>query len=1245
MNSSHEDISDQVPTENGQQQPTNGARNPPPSFPQQPFIRPPVLQQVPPSRADPYMQYLQQQQQGYVSELLRQQQEMMRQQQEAMKQQQLAFIQQQEQLMRSMMSSIQVQVPPNPEALLDSLANNIKEFRYDLDGQITFAAWYRRYEDLFEKDASRLEPPAKVRLLMRKLGIAEHDRYVSFILPKTPKDFTFVETVGKLTTLFGSPESVISRRYRCLQISKQSCEDYVTYACRLNKLCVEFELSKLSEEQFKCLVFVCGLKSEKDAEIRTRLLTKIEERNDVTLEQISEECQRLLNLRHDAAMIEAPAASVKVLRSGKQRARTVNKNPTKSFPKSACWLCGGMHYARDCVHKNQKCNDCGKWGHKPGFCQSAAKMRSGRFEQRKGSVAAKVVTVNTCSVKERRKYVKVDLNGTVVRLQVDTGSDISIISSDTWCKIGKPGLCSSTVVAKTATGKPLDICGEFECTLMINGKTLPGLLRVTSENLHLLGTDIIEVFGLWSVPLDTVCGQVTSSISTVEGLKSEFPSVFTEQLGLCKKVQVKLELKAGKSPVFRPKRPVAYAVHEAVNDELDRLEREKIITPVDFSDWAAPIVVVRKANGSIRICGDYSTGLNDSLQPHQYPLPLPQDIFASLANCTVFSQIDLSDAFLQVEVEDGSKSLLTINTHRGLYRYNRLTPGVKAAPGAFQQIVDQMLTGLVHTSGYLDDVVVGGINDEDHRKNLRAVFQRFEEFGFTIRAEKCSFGKSQIRYLGHLLDRHGLRPDPTKIETILKLPAPADVSGVRSFLGALNYYGKFVPNMRTLRYPMDELLKEGVEFRWTTDCQRSFDRFKEILSSDLLLTHYDPTLEIIVSADASSVGVGATISHKFPDGKIKVVQHAARALTKAEQGYSQPDREGLAIIFAITKFHKMVFGRKFRLQTDHAPLLRIFGSKKGIPVYTANRLQRWALTLLLYDFVIEHVSTEKFGHADVLSRLIDHHAKPDEDYVIATVTLETDIRSIVHDATNALPLSFKVIEKDTQSDPELRKVFRYVKDGWPPDAGTTDPEIKRYFSRRDSLTTFDGCILFAERLVIPERHRNRCLKQLHLGHPGIQRMKAIARSYVYWPTLDDDIAAYVKSCKNCASAARSPASLPPIPWPKPTGPWSRVHIDYAGPIDGDYFLLAVDAFSKWPEVIPTRRISTTATIGILRNIFSRLGMPQILVSDNGTHPGDQKSHTNLNTGFQSSHLVAQWFYGTFKELILRKSHPDTSIAL
>ncbi|XP_055639967.1 uncharacterized protein K02A2.6-like [Toxorhynchites rutilus septentrionalis] len=531
--------------------------------------------------------------------------------------------------------------------------------------------------------------------------------------------------------------------------------------------------------------------------------------------------------------------------------------------------------------------------------------------------------------------------------------------------------------------------------------------------------------------MDAFCNHVSSSSNFGSSFESEFPSVFTDKLGLCTKTKVKLELKENCKPVFRPKRPVAYAMYDAVDCELDRLEQLKVITPVDYSEWAAPIVVVRKANGTVRICGDYSTGLNAALQSHQYPLPLPEDIFSKLANCRVFSQIDLSDAFLQVEVDEEFRNFLTINTHRGLHHYNRLPPGVKVAPGAFQQIIDAMLAGLGGCSGYLDDVVVGGQNEQEHNRNLKAVLQRIHEFGFTIKAEKCSFGRNQIRYLGHIIDSSGLQPDPAKIEAIVKLKPPTDVSGVRSFLGAINYYGKFVPNMRKLRYPLDNLLKTETKFLWTPECQAAFDQFKAFLSSNLLLTHYDPRKEIIVSADASSVGLGATISHRFPDGSIKAIQHASRALTKAERNYSQPDQEGLAIIFAVTKFHKMIFGRHFRLQTDHAPLLRIFGSKKGIPVYTANRLQRFALTLLLYDFEIEYVPTAKFGNADVLSRLIDQHHKSEEDYVITSVIIEEDVKSVALDSISALPLSFNVVAQSTQADATLRKVCRYLTNGWP----------------------------------------------------------------------------------------------------------------------------------------------------------------------------------------------------------------------
>nr|XP_049465357.1 uncharacterized protein K02A2.6-like [Anopheles coluzzii] len=586
------------------------------------------------------------------------------------------------------------------------------------------------------------------------------------------------------------------------------------------------------------------------------------------------------------------------------------------------------------------------------------------------------------------------------------------------------------------------------------------------------------------------------SVMKIEQIKEQFPTVFRNTLGLCTKANIKLKLREGVAPIFRPKRPVAHAMESAVDDELNRLEKLGVITPTNFSEWAAPIVVVRKANGQIRICGDYSTGLNSSLCAHEYPLPLPDDIFAKLSGCHIFSKIDLSDAFLQVQIDEDYRHILTINTHRGLYYYNRLPPGIKVAPAAFQQLIDTMLAGTKRVCGYMDDLIIRGATEAEHERHLKDVLKRIEEYGFTIRNEKCEFKTNEIRYLGHVIDSQGLRPDPNKIAAIRNLPEPTNLTEIRSFLGAINYYGKFVPNMRQLRFRLDELLKHGERFQWDHKCKEAFDQFKKILSSNLLLTHYNPNEKIVVSADASSVGLGATLSHRYADGSMKVVQHASRALTEAEKRYSQIDREGLAIVYAVTKFHRMLYGRHFLLQTDHRPLLQIFGSKKGIPIYTANRLQRFALTLQLYDFEIEYVRTEQFGNADILYRLIKNRSQPEDDYVIASIEMERDVKAMAIEAMSNFPISFREIERHTSADAMLRKVRHYIQDGWPTSVSYGN-ELACLNSRKDALTLIDGCILFGERMVIPQRLRERCLKQLHQGHPGMQRMKSVARSYIY----------------------------------------------------------------------------------------------------------------------------------------------------
>ncbi|XP_055543286.1 uncharacterized protein K02A2.6-like [Wyeomyia smithii] len=470
--------------------------------------------------------------------------------------------------------------------------------------------------------------------------------------------------------------------------------------------------------------------------------------------------------------------------------------------------------------------------------------------------------------------------------------------------------------------------------------------------------------------------------------------------------------------------------------------------------------------------------------------------------------------------------------------------------------------------------------------------------GFTSNWRNAIFFQTEIKYLGHIIDSKRIRPDPEKLQVIASIPAPTNVSELRFFLGAVNFYGRFVRNIHELRHPLDKLLKKDTKWQWNTDCQRSFEQFKQVLQSELLLTHYDPELPIIVAADASSTSIGAVIFHEFPNGHLKAIQHASRSLTQAEQAYGQPEKEALALTYGVTKFHKYLLGQRFTLLTDHKPLLSIFGSKKGIPLHTANRLQRWALMLLNYDFDIRHVSTNDFGCADMLSRLIDRTKQPEENYVVAAICLEDDMVSIVRDAVEQIPVSFAAIQAATKTDKALQIVLQYIREGWPTDTRSImTPDVRTYFSRRESLTHVNGCILFHDRIVVPRKFRRQILKQFHRGHPGMVR---IARSFVFWPGIDNDIEEFVRNCTPCCTAGKAPVKTTLESWPIPDKPWSRIHVDYAVPVDGICFLVVVDPYTKWPEVYANKSTTSSATTKMLSQAFATFGVPETIVSDNGT---------------------------------------------
>ncbi|XP_037930890.1 uncharacterized protein K02A2.6-like [Teleopsis dalmanni] len=634
--------------------------------------------------------------------------------------------------------------------------------------------------------------------------------------------------------------------------------------------------------------------------------------------------------------------------------------------------------------------------------------------------------------------------------------------------------------AKSATGN-LPLYAKFTCDVQLKDTIRTLTYFVTTIDLNVFGLDWITAFQLSDMTLNAICSQISTTKQNA--------------MGLCNKTKAHLCIKPNCQSVFRPKRPVAYAVQHLVEEEIKRLQDLDIIAPINYSDWAASIVVIKKPNGSIRICADFSTGLNDALESYKYPLPLPEDIFAKISNATVFSHIDLSDAFLQIEVDSKSQELLAINTHLGLFKYKRMVFGVKTFSAIFQQIMDKMLAGLHYAAAYIDDIFVSGRNQQEHDNNLQEVLQLPE-----------------IAYLGYIVSKDGIRPDPRNIEAIKTMPAPTNQSELRSLLGAINFYGKFINHMRKYQGPLDELLQNNKQWQWTELHQRCLNGFKQILSSELLLAHYDPLKNIVVAADASNYGLGACIFHESDDGSMKVICHASRSLTPTEKQYSQIEKEALALIFAVTKFHRMVFGRRFKLQTDHKPLLAIFGDKTGIKVHQANRLQRWAIKLIAYDFELKFISTNSFGYADVLLRLIHNTINPSEDYVIAAVEFEIESKQILHNSLDKLPLTSKMFTYETAKDKVLAKIFEYVTEGWPSNCNNTKMPTK---------TT------------------------LH-------------------------------------------------PWPKPSDSWERLHIDYAGPIDSYFFLVVIDAFSKWPE------IPEMATISSLKEIFARFGLPKTIVSDNGT---------------------------------------------
>ena len=1070
-------------------------------------------------------------------------------------------------------------------------------------------------------DLSNAENVTKRKaVLLSSVGGKNYRILKDLSFPDNPATKTYEQLEALLRGYFTPKRLEVAERFRFHNYKQLVDQSVSAYAAHLKKLA---STCGFVGDQIQVNLrdrFICGLRSEN----MQRKLLSLELTFQQAVDRALAEEAAAKNVKDMGAMSSSAHSTTQPVHKihaaspsyqSKRKPTHTSSHPShrRDAPearRARCDRCGfDNHKSSECKYKNATCFKCNKVGHLKSECRSGSSRTTHEGTQYKKKVqfinqadtdedfVNSVFNVDS-AIQNIPIQVQMTVSDVDTNLILDTGAPYTLMSIEHYRKnLSHVQLDPSTKKLHVYAGRQLKVHGEIIVSVTYGKQkvTLPIVIveGVGTQAPPLLGRDwlsrikldwpnILASRGMYAMAEHT---SASNAHSGLQKLKDKYAPIFGNELGTVKGVTAKLYVDPDATPIFHKARPVPFALRGAVEDELTRLQTEGIITPVDISEWATPLVCVPKADGKVRLCGDYKVTVNRVIQTDQHPIPTPEEICAKISGGQMFSKIDLKCAYQQLVLDEASQNLVTINTLKGLFRYTRLPFGISSSPAIWQRFIDQVLQGLDFGVCVIqDDVLITGRNDEEHLANLEKVFQRFLKFGLRVKPEKCAFLQESVIFFALKVSADGVQPTEEKVMAVRKAPTPTNVHELRSWLGLLNFNAKFIPNISTILHPLNELLGNK-EWKWTRKCDLAFQQAKDALTSDTILMHYNPKLPITLVADASPYGLGAAILHEV-DGNLKPIAYASRSLGTHEKGYAQIDKEGAAIMFGVQKFRMYLYGRHFTIRSDCKPLERIFGSKCAIPTMAAQRLQRWAIALAAFDYDLKYIPGKDNVLADALSRLP----------LPVTGKCEDATYSIEEKWLEGLPITSKEIRDATVRDPVLSRVLEYTRSGWPDEV--EDLRLKSYFTRKCELSIEQNCVMWGLRVIIPSKFETSILQELHMAHPGMVRMKELARSYVWWPGIDQQIEHMVRSCESCQQHKNIPTVSPMMPWIWPGSPWVRIHIDFAEK-NGQSFLLVVDAHSKWPEVCVMNSTTSEATIKELRNIFARHGLPQQVVSDNG----------------------------------------------
>ena len=396
------------------------------------------------------------------------------------------------------------------------------------------------------------------------------------------------------------------------------------------------------------------------------------------------------------------------------------------------------------------------------------------------------------------------------------------------------------------------------------------------------------------------------------------------------------------TPRRQPVRRTPFAVRQEVTNQLSKMQSMGVIRP-SCSPWASPVVLVRKKDGSLRLCIDYRH-LNDKTKSDVFPLPRMDDLLDQLGKSKFFSTLDLASGYWQVQVHPDSREKTAFITHQGLYEFNVMPFGLKNAPAVFQRLMQRVLMGLNPDQGpdfvsaYLDDVLVFSETFNDHLQHSALVIQRLSEAGLMLKPSKCHFICQEVQYLGHLLSPEGIRPNPERIAAVREYTTPRSVKEVRQFLGLASYYRRFVKGFAKIAQPLHALTQKGAPFVWTPECQEAFTQLQQRLIESPVLEYPDFAKDFTLETDASAMELGAVLSQRGTDGNLHPVAYASRALAPQEKRYPIIELETLAVVWAVSHFHAYLYGHDMHVFTDHSAVKAVLET----PNHSGKHARWWS---------------------------------------------------------------------------------------------------------------------------------------------------------------------------------------------------------------------------------------------------------------------------------------------------------------